>query len=358
MTLSDPLAQIAIEYASAARETLKAVSTEISAGVFIARAGELTQAAAVRMNDGGMRDQARADAALQLLAKAVVETEVAQHLAGLARQPAGARPATRSIAATMEVESLLSIVIGAPGLARPERSVSDVEAFADLTYARIAAGRAVGYALALISRRAAKSGQTALAGLAGIGFGTIGKAIDVVGSGLTFRVGDEAAGTLYGRARDAIVSAYGSIRSLLGDQVSGAAGAQMKKWLDDLANGALFATVLESWYGTANTRKRIAALTEAATADLPRWVQMIQALDGLGRQFSGQADLADRLLKGLKVIGLIPVAALPEAKLLLAASHVALGGYIVFAGADAVDAPAGLHRVAGVQVMVERALGK
>ena len=81
-------------------------------------------------------------------------------------------------------------------------------------------------------------------------------------------------------------------------------------------------------------------------------------LDALRRQYAGQADLVDKLLKGMKIVSLLPPAALPEATLLLGAAHVALGGYIVFAGADAVDAPVGLQRVAGIRRIVEQALAK
>jgi hypothetical protein len=66
-------------------------------------------------------------------------------------------------------------------------------------------------------------------------------------------------------------------------------------------------------------------------------------------------NLAEKLLKGLKFIGGLSEAVLPQAKLIFAAAHIALGGYVVLAGADYVDSPniKWLDRVAGVRRVVE-----
>ena len=355
---TDGFEQLAAEYGDAARRALQAEDSTQAAGAFMARAADLTQVCAARLAQADPGGEAQATAAAQFLAKALVETGVAEHFVDLARMPAGAHQTSRAARAITEVEPYLAIVTTGQFEVTARRAAVDAQAFADLDTARVLAKNALADASALVSKRAAKSGQTALAGLAGLGFGTLAKAVDVVGSGLNFKIGDEAAGTLYERARDSLVSAYASIRALLGDSAANAAGAQMKTWVDELATGALFASVLERWYRTSETRMKLGVRIDALAPPADRWAAAVNGLDALSRQYAGQADLADKLLKGLKIVGLLPPAALPEGTLLLGAAYVALGGYIVFAGADAVDAPVGLHRVAGIRRIVEQALAK
>ena len=352
----DGMARLTGAYADAARRTLQADDPALAAGQFVSRAAELTQASAARL--AGADAEIRAAAAAQMLAKALVETSVAEHLVDAARAPGRSTQASRAARSIVEVEPFLAIVATGQFSIITRRAALDAQAFADLDAARLHAKTAVVDACALVSIRAAKSGQTALAGLVGLGFGTLAKAVDVVGSGLSFKLGDEKAGTLYGRARDSLVSAYASIRALLGDSAADAAGAQMKIWVDELATGALFGKVLEAWYRTTEARSTLGARIDASAPTAARWAAAVNGLDGLSRQYVGQADLADKLLKGLKIVGLLPPAALPEGTLLLGAAYVALGGYIVFAGADAVDAPVSLQRVAGIRRIVEQALAK
>ena len=356
--MTERFERLAAEYGDAARRTLQADDPAQAAGRFVARAADLTPVFVTRLAQADLGDQVRAAAAAQLLAKALVETGVAEYLVDTARTPAGSKPSSRAARSLAEVEPFLAIVTTGQFEVTARRAAVDVEAYADLDTARLHVKTAVVDACALVSQRAAKSGQTALAGLAGLGFGTLAKAVDMVGSGLSFKIGDEAAGTLYGRARDSLVSAYSSIRALLGDTAANAAGAQMKTWVDELATGALFANVLERWYRTSEARARLGARIDASAPPAARWVAAANGLDALRRQYAGQADLVDKLLKGMKIVSLLPPAALPEATLLLGAAHVALGGYIVFAGADAVDAPVGLQRVAGIRRIVEQALAK
>lgn len=345
-------------YADAARVALAADDPAAAAAQFVWRAAELTEASAARLAAAGGADLAHETAGARLLAKALVETGVAEYLVDLAQTPGATTRASRAARSAAEVEPLLAILTTGQFAATARRAAADVQAFANTEVARRLVTTALADTCALVSKRAAKSGQTALAGLAGLGFGTLAKAVDVVGSGLSFKLGDETAGTLYGRARDSLVSAYASIRALLGDTAANAAGAQMKTWVDELATGALFANVLERWYRTAEARAKLDARINAGTPTAARWSAAVGGLEGLGRQYAGQADLVDKLLKGMKIVSLLPPAALPEATLLLGAAHVALGGYIVFAGADAVDAPVGLQRVAGIRRIVEQALAK
>jgi hypothetical protein len=71
-----------------------------------------------------------------------------------------------------------------------------------------------------------------------------------------------------------------------------------------------------------------------------------------------QADLVDKLLKGLKFTALVPAAALPQGPLLLAGAYTVLGGYVVLTAANYVDARQFklLRRVPGVRTVVETLL--
>jgi len=350
--------RLTAEYGDAARRTLQADDPAQAAAQFVSRAAALTEASAARLTSASPDDETRSAAETQLLAKALVETNIAEHLVSVARTPEVSMRTSRAARSSAELELLLSIVATGEFAVTVGRAALDAQAFADLDTARLLTKNAVTDACALVSKRAAKSGQTALAGLAGLGFGTLARAVDVVGSGLSFKLGDETAGTLYARARDSLVSAYASIRGLLGDTAANAAGAQMKIWVDDLASGALFGTLVEAWYRTAEARAKLGARIDTSAPPAAGWASAVTRLEALGRQYAGTADLTDKLLKGLKVVGLLPPAALPEGTLLLGAAYVALGGYIVFAGADAVDAPVGLQRMAGVRRIVEQAVAK
>ena len=68
-----------------------------------------------------------------------------------------------------------------------------------------------------------------------------------------------------------------------------------------------------------------------------------------------QVDIVGKILTTLRFVAFVPAAALPQGRLLMAATYILVGGYIVLAGADYVDAPAltYLDRVSGVRRQVE-----
>ena len=81
----------------------------------------------------------------------------------------------------------------------------------------------------------------------------------------------------------------------------------------------------------------------------------IESVDGLDAAYRQQIELAQKLLRGVKFLGNVAAAALPQGRLLLAASYIVLGAYVVLAGADYVDAQRLklLNRVPGVRQVVE-----
>ncbi len=71
-------------------------------------------------------------------------------------------------------------------------------------------------------------------------------------------------------------------------------------------------------------------------------------------KFGQQIGTIDRLLKGLRLFSAVPTTVVPQGKLLMAAAYIVIGGYVVLAGADFVDAPhlRWLNRVPGVHQVV------
>jgi hypothetical protein len=76
---------------------------------------------------------------------------------------------------------------------------------------------------------------------------------------------------------------------------------------------------------------------------------------GLNEAYRRQSHLADQILPKLKWVAVIPAAALPQGRLLLAAAYLVLAGYVVLLGADYVDARRLrlLDRVPGVRRTVQ-----
>ena len=74
--------------------------------------------------------------------------------------------------------------------------------------------------------------------------------------------------------------------------------------------------------------------------------------------FQRKTSLIDKILPKIRYVGMIPGAALPGGQLLVAAAYLALGGYVLFLGADYLDSTGirFLDRVPGVRRIVEESL--
>ena len=210
--------------------------------------------------------------------------------------------------------------------------------------------------LFLISTRVAKTGQSAFAGLLGIGVGEVGKAAGYVGMNLATALGQaEKISWLYNLVRDFALRAYDSVIALLGPTLSQIAGQKVMEWIDEIKEAKFFSGQIEKYYQTKQTQDALTVLIASAQSESGKFLDARQKVDALGEQFGKQLAIIDKLLTGLKYFGGIPASVLPSGPLLMAGVYIALCGYVVFAGADYVDAPQYqlLHRVSGVRQVVE-----
>jgi hypothetical protein len=210
-----------------------------------------------------------------------------------------------------------------------------------------------------IEGRAAKTGQTAVSGLLVLGVGQVAQAAGIVGLDIAQALGvADKVTKLYALVRDYALSAYNALVALLGPAVAQSAAQQVLAWVNDVAAGEQFRTLLTQLYGTKQTAELLATLVSESQADLSKFVIAIQDVDGLNTGFRQQLDLVDKLLRGFRLVGGAAAVAIPQAAVLLAAAYIAITGYAVLAGADYVDAERVklLNRVPGVRQVVEQAL--
>jgi hypothetical protein len=309
-------------------------------------------------------DAAKAQTSTQLLAKAVTDLEISSHLLNAAGDEEGkiawtkSSGTARSVSSRQNIEELLGIMVeeSAPTPKVTSRGVSSVgkrEAQQLLT-------QSVEGTLFLISTRVGKTGQSAFAGLLGIGVGEVGKAAGYVGMNLATALGQaEKLSWLYKLVRDFAVRAYDSVVALLGPTLSQIAGKKVMEWIDEIKEAKFFSGQVEKYYQIAQTQDALTKLIASSEAEDAKFLDASQKVDQLGEQFGKQLAVIDKLLTGLRYFGGIPAAMLPSGPLLLAGVYIALCGYVVFAGADYVDAPQYqlLHRVSGVREVVETNLG-
>jgi len=130
-------------------------------------------------------------------------------------------------------------------------------------------------------------------------------------------------------------------------------------WVDELQKGKLFGELLEKLYETGATGQALGKLVGDSQADLEQFVAAIESVDELDVACEKQMSLADKLLRGLKFLGGLPAAVLPQGMVLMAAAYIILGAYVVLSAADFVDAQRLklLNRVPGVRQVVEANLG-
>jgi hypothetical protein len=164
---------------------------------------------------------------------------------------------------------------------------------------------------------------------------------------------------LYNAFRSFAVQAYNSLLALLGNEQAKIAAVQVLEWVDDLRKGELFAGLLEKLYETKPTGEALTKLVTDSQADLARFTAAITSVDALNERYRQQTQLADKLLAGLGLLGLVPGMALPQGKLLMAAATIVLAAYVILAGADYVDAQRLklLNRVPGVREVVQTNVG-
>ena len=319
-----------------------------------------TDAAAMRAERGSGDE--RVAAQMQLLAKCLADLAVSQHLLdaaedeshGITAQVAGL---SRS-AALFEVDVYLDVV--RTGTLRRPRSqalrqddaVTDGASHADLT-------AAIDATLTMVLDRSALNGQAAFRGLISIGVFNLAKASAIVGADIAQLLGyGEQASKLYELVYQYVGRAHETILALLGRELSRVAVDRAMTFFDSLRDGSLLGDLLERLYETQRTRSEVGKMIAASNADDTMFARAREDIDALTAQFDDIMTFVDKLLSGPKYVGLIPAATMPQAQLVMAASHAVLFTYIVLAGADFADSPRikMLNRVPGVRDLVLAAL--
>lgn len=306
---------------------------------------------------------ARAQAATKLLAKALADLEVTVFLLQAEQDEAegGASPARAAErgGALSTLDDSLSILLGTVAPARAAVRAGG-EPPADLATARADLLAAVTDALDLVTERAARSGQTALGGVLGLGVSELAQAAALVGTGAAGVLGQgEAVARLTESVAKFAVQATSTVTSLLGPTLSQAATQHVLGWVTELQSGGRMAELVGRLYDTDTTTAQVQALVEAGPAEPGPYAAALTAVGGIESAYAQQVSLAERILAKAGFLSLIPAVALPQVRLLAAALYLSLAGYIVLAGADYVDSPrlTLLKRVAGVRQSVATQLG-
>jgi hypothetical protein len=328
-------------------------------------ADELTLAAsALFMNHDPL---VRADAGSRLLAKALTDLHVSAHLLAAAQaeaapettvREAGFAPATAPAAALDHAEvgpALAILLAGRAVWPTPAQAREAALGAPDLAGMRLELARAIVDTLVSIRDRAARTGQRALGGLLGLGAGQLAQAAGIVGLDIAQALGQAQQVTrLYELCRAFALKSYDTLLALLGPALARIAAEQVVTWVTQLQSGAEFGKLLEKLYETASTGAILGQLAVTSQAAPERFAAAGAAITTLKAQYAQQIDLADKVLTSLALVGIAPAAAIPQGRLLLAASFMVLGSYVILTGADFVDAPHfwRLNRVPGVREIV------
>jgi hypothetical protein len=352
---------IAQESQGAAREATSETTLLDRAAALAPLSAELTRTASAGLAAADPAE--RAQAATQLLAKALADLQISAYLLQAAPDAA---PMTRAVErgvdeatvfAPGDIEESLALLLGeAPATLRSARAVAMP---ADLPAAREQLAALVTATLNLIETRAAKTGQTAMSGLLALGLGHVAQAAGIVGLDIAQALGvGEKVTRLVTLVREFALSAYNAVVALCGPAIAQTASQQVLAWLNDVAAGQRFAKLLEQLYETQGTGAQLGKLAAESQADLGKFAVALQGVDGLRTSFGEQLALVDRLLQGFRLFGGAAASAIPQATVLMAAAYLIITGYAVLAGADYVDAARLkiLNRVPGVRQVVETSL--
>lgn len=319
----------------------------------------LTTAAADKL--AAPSPETRAEASMQLLAKAMTELRISAYLKQAADEEQdgtdlrGSGATERGAGESRADEELLNILTGTSLDAR------------DLTQRRGAASRNLDAArrdllqasdetLSLISGRAAETGKVAVSGLLGLSLAELGQAAAHLGLGVAEALGQgEALSHLYRLVRDYALQAYEAFVALLGRGLAAVVGEKVVEWVEEVKEAEFFEALVKRMYQTEQTQAAIAQLVDSSTADLASFEEAAERVEALRDEYGAQVSLAEKALKWAKYLGGIPSAVLPHGTLLMAAVYLVLCGYVVLVGADYVDAPQLniLRRVSGVRTVIE-----
>jgi len=323
---------------------------------------ELTRAATAQFADADPAVRVRASTGL--LAKALTDLEVSAYMLQAAEDEdeeapwAGGQGTERGPADFGPPEEYVKLLLGEdePGLEAAERGGRPA---VDLATARASLSTSVEDALELIPQRAGKTGQTALDGLMILGIPRVLEAAGAVGMGIAQALGQaEKVTRLYLLFRGFAVRALEAVTELVGSELIKEVAERVVAWMKEMEKGKVLTELLEKFFETEKTNRYLNQVVSGSGAEPAAFAAAAEAVDGLEAAYRRQADLVEKLLRGLKFVALVPAAALPQGTLLMAGAYTVLGGYVVLAAADYVDARRLklLDRVPGVRTIVETQL--
>ncbi|HEX8144194.1 MAG TPA: hypothetical protein VF553_16450 [Pyrinomonadaceae bacterium] len=311
----------------------------------------------------------KAEAATQLLAKALGDLEAGMFLLQAARDEEAGVLGTSAPAATERSRGATAgklsehhrillgqlEVVSTARAQRIERGAEDAPGSAEQV------NEAVQLTLFQISERATEAGQKTFEGLLALSLGEIGKAIGMIGANVAEHLG--VAGKLmqlYDYFRGFVVKAYEAVLALLGPNLAKKVGEYVSEWWEDWRQNQLFQTLVEKLYETEATREYIAQKVSASQAAPDAFSAAAERVQKLGEEYKVQVRLAEKLLTGFSYVAGAAAGALPAPAgvLIVGAVYISLCGYIVLVGADYVDAQsvAKLGRLPGVRDVIEASL--
>ncbi len=305
----------------------------------------------------------RMESSTRMLAKALTDLEVSAQLLEAAEdeknkasfdKSRGAERGTRGLGTSQEY---LKILLGEDKAVR--RKAERGAGPSNVAQARAMLSTSIEDTLMLISERADKTAQSAVGGLLGLGAGELGQAAGALGMDIAGILGQaERLSPLYDLFRSFLSKVYDGLVALVGESLMQKAGQQVLEWLNEVKKGKYFTEILESLYQTKLTQEGLKKFVGDSQAAIGTFTSAIQAVEGLNEGYGTQVSLVEKLMKGLKFIGGLSGAVLPQGKLILGTAYIALGAFVVLAGADYVDSPRikWLDRVAGVRRTVEGGL--
>jgi hypothetical protein len=333
------------------------------AEIVVSASSDLTETA---IEELGQPDIAtRQQASERLLAKTIVEIEICTALLQYAE--AEEVEATdiafedeRSTSNYRAIEPYLNIILGEATdrestLPEVERRSSHLPT--NLLDARHYLSDTIKDTLDLISEQASETGKSAIDKLLALGLTEIAQVVRAIGMNVAEAIGQaENLSRLYQAAQTLVGHVYQSVMALLGQELAERSAQLMQTWLEEMKEGAWFDELLERLYQTQDTEHRLQSLVETSSIDLPHCLASAQDLDLLGRRYCSQTKLVDKILKLSKYLTVLIPASFPQGRLLLAATYLLLGSYVVLLGGDCLDAQrlGRLNRVVGVSQLVER----
>jgi hypothetical protein len=303
------------------------------------------------------------ESSTRMLAKALTDLEISAQLLQAAMDEEQrtrfekSRGAERGVADLEVTAEYLDILLG-EGKA-VHRAAERGGRLSSIDEARTTLSASLDDSLTLISDRTSKTAQSAVGGLVGLGAGELTKAAGALGMRIAGMLGQaEKVSRLYDLFRGFVSKVYDSLAAMVGESLMQKAGQKVLEWVNELNGGKYFPEILEALYQTKPTKEDLNKFVGESTAALDKFTSAIEAVEGLKDGYGRQVQLVEKLIKGLKFIGGLSEAIIPQGKLILAAAYIALGGYVVLAGADYVDSPniKWLDRVAGVRRVVETKL--